>query len=1075
MKHLIRYALTGVVVATAMATLTACGGSSSGNAESSATPQATANGVRSTAVSGLRLERKESAVVLDSRLQRATGPQRVWITLTEPSVAAYQAFQLEGTGADMRRRALSVRGETGSLSAIEQVQRSALRSHRAGMMARQGDLMNQLKGMGAQELGRVHVAHNAVAVKVDATSLAAIAQLSGVLAVRPVVDYKLDLSETVPYVGGTAVQAAGFTGAGVKVAVLDSGIDYTHKNLGGPGTTAAYAAAYGANPGDPKNTTRDGLFPTAKVVGGYDFVGEAWPNSPEVPDEDPIDFEGHGTHVADIIGGRSADGTHKGMAPNALLYAVKVCSAVASSCSGVALLKGMDFALDPNGDGNTDDAVDVINMSLGSSYGQIEDDLTLAATNAVKLGTVVVVSAGNSANLPYVVGSPSTGVGVISVAQTQVPSAKAVPLVINSPASIAGIYGNTATLDFAPIGAGVTGDVAFYGRGCPAGSVAGQAGADPVLNPVVGKIALIDRGGCSVSLKVDNAVKAGATGALIGLVAGGDAVSFSFGGGTAFAPTLVIQQALSTRIKARLAAGDVVSVSLSNAAAISLVGSMASSSSRGPAMSTQHIKPEIGAPGASLSAEAGTGSGQTAFGGTSGAAPMVAGAAALLIEAHPSYSPNRIKALLMNSAETVVYTNPALLPGGLAPITRIGGGELRVDRALALTSAAWNRKQKAAALSFGALEVDRKTTTESLTLRVENFGGSTKRFTITPSFRFASDEASGAVKVNVRTSVSVSARDAEEIEVSLTIDPEKLPSWVLNGGSQGGNGAALNGPEYDGYLTLTAGSEKLTVPWHVLPRRAASTEAEWQDRRGGAMEVKLKNSGQEVGQYEVFSLMATSPRLPASALPNPGDNFAAVDLRAVGTRYLTAAVCGEVGGCLEFAISTFGRRAHPVYPAGFEVAIDTNADGKPDYFVTNREAGAFASSGQTLIFVQKAGATTASAFFYADADLNSGNMTMTVPMSALGLAVGTTINFSVDAGDNYFSGKVSDAITGMRFTPGAARFNVVGLPFGEVPARGNGEVVVTRGAALPAKSSEAGLLVMHRRNTEREADILRSN
>ena len=110
-----------------------------------------------------------------------------------------------------------------------------------------------------------------------------------------------------------------------------------------------------------------------------------------------------------------------------------------------------------------------------------------------------------------------------------------------------------------------------------------------------------------------------------------------------------------------------------------------------------------------------------------------------------------------------------------------------------------------------------------------------------------------------------------------------------------------------------------------------------------------------------------------------------------------------------------------------------------------------------------------------DADLNSGNMTMTVPMAALGLAVGTTINFSVAALDNYFSGQVSDSLTGMRFTPGAARFNVVGLPFGEVAARGNGDVVVTRGAALPAKSSEAGLLFMHRRNTEREADILRSN
>lgn len=1077
MKHLIRYALTGAVVAAVLATLSACGGSSS--AESSTTPNATSAAARSTAASGLRLQRFETAAVLDSRLQRATGPQRVWITLTEPSVAAFQAAQLEGTGADMRRRALSfganARGEAEGLSAIEQVQRSALRNHRAAVMARQGDLMDQLKGMGAQELGRVHIAHNAVAVKVDATSLAAIAQLSGVQAVRPVVDYQLDLSETVPYVGGTAAQAAGFTGAGVKVAVLDSGIDYTHKNLGGPGTTAAYAAAYGANPLDAKNKTRDGLFPTAKVVGGYDFVGEDWPNGPEVPDEDPIDYEGHGTHVADIIGGRSADGTHKGMAPNALLYAVKVCSAVSSSCSGVALLKGMDFALDPNGDGNTDDAVDVINMSLGSSYGQIEDDLTLAATNAVKLGTVVVVSAGNSANLPYIVGSPSTGVGVISVAQTQVPSAKAVPLVVNSPAAVAGIYGNSATLDYAPIGAGVTGNVAFFGRGCPAGSVAGQAGADPVLNAVAGKIALIDRGACSVSLKVDNAVKSGATGVLIGLVADGDAVSFSFGGGTAFKPTLVIQQVLAARIKARLTAGDVVSVSMSPAAAIPLAGSMASTSSRGPAMSTQHIKPEIGAPGASISAEAGTGSGQTAFGGTSGAAPMVAGAAALLIEAHPGYSPNRIKALLMNSAETVVYTNPALLPGELAPITRIGSGELRVNRALALTSAAWNRKQRAAALSFGALEVDRKTTTDTLTLRVENFGASTKRFTITPSFRFASDEASGAVKVNVRSSVSVSARDAEDIEISLTIDPAKLPSWVLNGGSQGGNGAGLNGPEYDGYLTLTAGSEKLTVPWHVLPRRAASTEAEWQDRRGSALTVKLKNSGQEVGQYEVFSLMATNPRLPASALPKPGDNFAAIDLRAVGTRYLTEAVCGEAGGCLEFAISTFGRRAHPAYPAGFEVAIDTNGDGKPDYFVSNGEAGTFASSGQTLVYVQKAGATTRSAFFFADADLNSGNMTMTVPMSALGLAVGTTINFAVDAADNYFSGKVSDAITGMRFTPGAARFNVAGLPFGEVPARGTGEVAVARGAVLPAKSSEAGLLIMHRRNAEREADILRSN
>jgi minor extracellular serine protease Vpr len=1068
MKRVVRYALTGAT----FAVLAACGG---GSSPASDEAQSLAATTRPSTAARLRVEGGPSRAVLDPRLQRLSGPQRVWVTMSEPSLAAYKSSQLEAAGLDMQARGLGAKSNMRILSAGERTQQGALMAHRDNLRARQADMMSQLRGMGAQELGRVHVAHNAVAVRIDASALTAISQLSGVIKVRPVIDYALDLSETVPYVGGAAVQAAGHTGKGVRVAVLDSGIDYTHRNLGGAGTAAAYAAAYGAGPTDPKNTTLDGLFPTSKVVGGYDFVGESWPTGPETPDADPIDHQGHGTHVADIIAGRSADGAHKGMAPDASLYAVKVCSAVASACSGVALLQGMDFALDPNGDGDISDAVDVINMSLGSAYGQIEDDLTLAATNAVKLGVVVVVAAGNSGNKPYAVSSPSIGVGVISVAQTQVPSATAVPLVVNAPASIARVYGNTQTLDYAPIGAGVTGDVVYYGRGCPAGSVTGQAGADPVLASPVGKIALIDRGGCSVSLKVDAAAKAGARGVLIGLVAPGDAISFSNGGGTAFVPSLVIQQSLSVAIKGRLAAAENVNVSMSNAAAIALVGSMASSSARGPSISTQHIKPEIGAPGASVSANAGSGTGESAFGGTSGATPMVAGAAALLIEAFPDRSPERIKAMLMNSAETVVYTNPALIPGELAPISRIGAGELRVDRAIALTSLAWNKSQKAAALSFGALEVDRKTTTSTLTLRVENFSGSDKRFTITPSFRYANDEASGAVKVRVASKVSVQARGREDVEVTLVIDPDKLPSWTLNGGSQGGNGAGLNGPEYDGYLTLTAGAEKLTVPWHVLPRRAAANEAQWAESRGAASAVRLRNSGSEVGQYDVFSLMATSPRLPKSALPNPGDNFAAVDLRAVGTRYLTPDVCGVAGGCLEFAISTNGRRAHPAYPGGFEIDIDTNGDGKADFAVFNAESGGFDASGQTLVFVQSVATGVSSAYFYADADLNSGNMIMTVPMAALGLTEGKTIGISAFAFDSYFTGLVSDSLGGMVFTPGGARFNAVGDPFGEVPSRSSGRIEISRASVPATRSTESGLLIMHRRNADLEADVLKAD
>ena len=109
----------------------------------------------------------------------------------------------------------------------------------------------------------------------------------------------------------------------------------------------ADGAAYGSGLFDALNTTTDGLFPTAKVVGGFDFVGEAWPNGARAEDPDPIDFEGHGTHVSDIIAGTL------GVAPGASLLAVKVCSAVSSSCDGVALLKGADYIVDPNGDGST--------------------------------------------------------------------------------------------------------------------------------------------------------------------------------------------------------------------------------------------------------------------------------------------------------------------------------------------------------------------------------------------------------------------------------------------------------------------------------------------------------------------------------------------------------------------------------------------------------------------------------------------------------------------------------------------------------------------------------------------------
>lgn len=1059
--------LRALSLAVAAAIVSACGSGTGGDMQDlSGTPAASGFAgkplMAQAAPSGITVDR------IDRRLQGASGPVDVWVTIDAPSLAARQA-SLAGAAGVEKAKQLS----TGSNKAAFA---EPLAKYRSELSAQQSKVALNLASVGAEELARVHVAHNAIAVRIDASQLEQIALIPGVAKVRPVINYEMTLSETVPYVGGAAVQQTGKDGTGVTVAVLDSGIDYTHRNLGGPGTLEAYAAAYGAAPGDPLQTTLDGVFPTAKVVGGFDFVGEAWPNGPRTEDPDPIDFGGHGTHVADIIAGKSADGTHVGMAPGASLLGIRVCSAVATSCNGVSLLLAADFALDPNDDGDLGDAADIIHLSLGSDYGQIEDDLTAALEAAVDLGVVVVASAGNGSNKPYVVGSPSIGPGVFSVAQTQVPSAVAIPLVVNSPASIAGVYGNTATVAWAPIGAGATGDVAFIGRGCPAGSVAPGAPADPILNSPAGKIALIDRGACSVSLKVDYAVDNGAIGVLIGLVAPGDAVSFSFGGGDSFAPTLVIQQSLSNAIKARLTAGKAVNVSISPAAGIPLAGSMASTSSRGPSV-IQAIKPEIGAPGASVSAQVGTGSKETAFGGTSGAAPMVSGAAALLLQAFPNRTPIQIKSMLMNSANTNVFTNAALLPGDLAPITRIGAGELRVDKAIGLRAIAWNPESESAALSFGQLEVPFDGVVLVKKVRVENFSNSARTYSISRDFRYADDAASGAVTVIAPGSVSVGPKGKKEFLVSLLIKGSKLPTWTLNGGSQGGTGAALNGPEYDGYITLTSGSEKVSLPWHVLPRKASATVASPLVRTSRGSTLNLLNLGVETGDYDVFSLTGQSPRIPRSDLPVPGDAFAIVDLQSIGVRHLPAAVFGA--DYLEFAISTFGRRAHSNYPAEFDIYIDSNNDGTPDYVVFNAELGGFSATGQNGVFVANLAGGPATAVFFTDADLNSGNVIYTVPMNAsagpinVNIQPGTTFGFSVYAFDNYFTGNQTDAIENMLFTPGTARFGVAGDPFGTVAPRRFATVPVTTATVPDTATTETGLLLMYRRNTLLESEVIR--
>jgi hypothetical protein len=267
------------------------------------------------------------------------------------------------------------------------------------------------------------------------------------------------------------------------------------------------------------------------------------------------------------------------------------------------------------------------------------------------------------------------------------------------------------------------------------------------------------------------------------------------------------------------------------------------------------------------------------------------------------------------------------------------------------------------------------------------------------------------------------------------------------------------------------------VPWHVLPRKAADVSAEVAQRGNGPV-VKLRNRGLADSEYDVFALTGVSRRVPRTDLPQPGDNFAVVDMRAVGVRYLAGPLIGAPFDILEFAINTNGRRAHPNYPAEFDVEIDIDGDGTPDYLVFNAENGAFASTGQNVVFLAdlKAGGP-ASGQFFTDADLNSGNVIFSVVVNAgpgtMTVPAGATLGFTVRAFDNYFTGNETDAIEGMRFTPSLQRYVTVGGPFGSLAARSSDTLSVVETTVPAAQSTESGLLMMYRRNADKEASALR--
>jgi uncharacterized repeat protein (TIGR01451 family) len=920
----------------------------------------------------------------------STGRAKVVIELAEPeAVKVYAGTLAAAPGGSSAARTAAITAAQTQVARNEQSQKTLLDS-----MAKSG-----LDPMVIYSTQRVY---NGIAVLVEPEKVASILDQPGVKAIHPLVSKLLSNSGSVPLIGAPLAWQYSYRGTGVKVGVIDTGIDYIHTDFGGPGT------GYGSNV-----TTIIGdvpSFPGTKVVGGYDFAGDNYDaggttGSPiPVPDPDPMDCYGHGTHVAGTLAGYgvNADGSKyagpydsttpfstmkigPGSAPDASLYALRVFG-----CAGSTDLvaPALEWATDPNHDSNFSDHLDIVNMSLGSRFGIDEDPDCVATNNAVLAGVMVVCSAGNDADFYYITGSPGAASRAISVANSVDAVSVTGALPVTAPAAIEGLY-PAAEAAFGP-------DLAVTGPTTSTLAYPTDSGQQSGCAPfnatnaaaIAGKIALIDRVTCSFKSKVLNAQNAGAIGVLIVNNVVGD--PFQMGDDAMISTTITIPSMMTTK-----AAGDLIKAHLSDPGGVtvaltaqfrnqmrnvntSLVDTLSASSSRGPRNGDSMLKPDITAVGDTVfSAATGTGSQGTSMGGTSMAAPLVAGAMACLRQAYPTLSVEQLKALIMNTATHDLYSGTSMtLPRyGLG---RIGAG--RVDLALAsqAVAQAYNADDPGlVSVSFGAQEI--LTTTSLLkTVRVDN-----RVLTATLTFGISYDAVTNIPGVTYDfpdgPTINVGAGSSGTFHVRMTADPTLMKhSRDVTVAATSARGWIS---EAGGYAVLTPQfGPTLRVPVYAAARPAsqmgtAESQVVFADTTGT---VTLHQTGLQVNNgptppadirslVSLYELQETSPDDSSSTgIAN------CADLKYVGvtTDYKAQAAIGNgiPNSKIFFGIATHAPWSRPA-EAEFDIYIDIDKDGTDDFVIYNYSGSG--SYDSYYVYCYDLHANTVIAYDYLNAKLPS--------------------------------------------------------------------------------------------------------
>ncbi len=631
------------------------------------------------------------------------------------------------------------------------------------------DLAARVTGRGIPVRNQTETVLNTLLVEANEEELEWLRRQPGVESATFDHEFKPLLDAALPLVGAPQVWASlggeNNAGRGVKIGIIDSGIDQTHPMLDGSGLTPAGSPF-------PLGETR---FTNNKVIVARNFTSES----------DPADRLGHGTFVAAAAAGRRAQSplvSLAGVAPAAFLGSYKVFGATGSPGD---VIKAIDRAVQ--------DGMDIINLSLGepiSSPPPPNDPYFLAIRNATGLGVVVVAAASNDGPTPRTISIPGILADVITVgastnSRTYTPTVR-----VTAPAPVPGalermsaLAGSVPALT-SPVGPAVIVDVTQLdpsGLACsalPAGSLSGR-------------IVLIRRGICFFRDKVKNAAQGGAAG-------------------------VVIYNHVSGTVRMDTAGAPIPSVSLTNADGLALLAFLRNNpgtvqvlidsqltsfpetadlvtgfSGRGPNTDFS-IKPDLVAPGNDIlsatqsldpSGDLFNPDRYTTADGTSFSTPIVSGAAALLRQKFGSgFAPANIKSALVNTATPLAKT----LDGALISVMNAGAGKLNLPAALSATLVA-----RPVSLSFGASS-PRVALNSTQQVTLTNVGTTTAAYTASIAPRYSDPNLKVAVDPSTFT-LAAGASATLNVSVSNTSMLQSSYEGFINIRNQAAN-TAINVP-----------------------------------------------------------------------------------------------------------------------------------------------------------------------------------------------------------------------------------------------------------------------------------------